>query len=193
MIGRNSDDVSHRGNLSPWRRPERIDGSLHGRFSPVQDSGYGVKFEQSRRTSSPHLGHNHGTVVAMAQCSGDERSDPNHLRFAHSLGCHRRRTDADPGGDERGAGIVGDRVPVQRDPGLVENELGLLPGQVGIEGPKIDQEEVGVGATADQAEALLDKRLGQSLGVGDDLGGVDPELGVSASPNATALAAMLCS
>jgi hypothetical protein len=50
--------------------------------------------------------------------------------------------------------------------------LGLLAGELGVEGAQVDQHQVVVGAARHEPEALAGQRLGQGRGVGHDLGGV---------------------
>ena len=77
-------------------------------------------------------------------------------------------------GERGSSGMV---LRLQRDPGAVEDLLGHLAGQVGVEGSQVDQDHVVVGAARDEAEALLDERPRERLGVGHDPGRVGAELG----------------
>ena len=99
--------------------------------------------------------------------------------------------EADAAGDERRLRILGNGVLVDGDAGVAERLLGHLAGEA--LGTEVDQHEVRVGAARDDGVAALDQRVGQRLRIFDDARGVRLEIGVSASLNATALAAMTCS
>src|SRR4051794_11511763 len=104
-------------------------------------------------------------VVTLAQHERDQLGDRAHLRFGHPLGGDRRRADAQAAGDERAARVVWHGVLVQRDARLIEHDLGLLAGELGVEGAQVDDHHVVVGAAADEPEALTHERLGQRRGV----------------------------
>ena len=53
--------------------------------------------------------------------------------------------------------------------------MGLLAGEVGVEGPEIDQQQMVVGAPGDQPEAAAGQGFGQGLGVAHDPVGVVAE------------------
>ena len=135
----------------PIRRYEVVDGMSVGDSS---DQLYAGNFAQSAATSARTALMVSG-IGAVAQHAGDQLGDQRHLRLLHPLGRDRRRADAHPAGDERAARVVGDRVLVQRDAGLVEHRLGLLAGELGVERAQVDHHQVAVGAAADEPEALV--------------------------------------
>src|ERR1035441_316341 len=55
-------------------------------------------------------------VAPGAQRAADELGDPGHLPLAHPGGRLGGGAEAEPGGDERRAGVVGDGVAVAGDP-----------------------------------------------------------------------------
>ena len=77
------------------------------------------------------------------------------------------RADPDPRRIERLARIERDRVVVELDAGDVERLRGDLAGDVLRR--EVGEDQVVVGATGDQREALLDHRRGERLRVRDDL------------------------
>ena len=87
-----------------------------------------------------------------------------------------------PAADERRTGVVGDLVLVEGDPGPIEGLLGLLAGQLGVEGAQVDQHQMVVGAPRDDAKPLRRQGRRQRPGVLDDLGGVLPELRLGRLP-----------
>ena len=111
-------------------------------------------------------------VVAAAQGAGDQRGDLRHLRLGHALGGDRGCTDPHAAGDERATRVVGHRVLVERDPGLVERGLGDLAGQLLVERTQVDHHQMVVGAPGDEPEPLPRQRRSERRRVGDDLVGV---------------------
>ena len=105
-----------------------------------------------------------------------------------------RRAQAQARGHEGRAGVVGDGVAVAGDAGPVEHLLGLLAGQLGVEGAQVDQDHVVVGAPGDQAEALGHQGVAQGARRWPPPGRRSRRnSGRAASAKATALAAMTCS
>ena len=86
------------------------------------------------------------------------------------------RSEAEAGGEEGGPGVVGDGVAVAGDAGAVQYLLGLLAGQLLVEGPQVDQQHVVVGASRDEPEPVTGQRPGQGGRVEHDLLGVLAEL-----------------
>lgn len=77
------------------------------------------------------------------------------------------------GGD--GRDVTADRVLVESDGGHVANTLDLGTGQ--LVGAEIPKDQVVVGAIGDDLVSLLEQGGGEGLGVGNDLLGVQLELG----------------
>ena len=122
------------------------------------------------RRRRPCTAASSASSVRCAQGAGDERGDLRHLGLLHALRGDRRGADAHAARDERAARVVGDRVLVQRDAGEVEDRLGLLAGEVGVERAQVDHHQVVVGAAADtRRKPCCTERLGERAGVDDDL------------------------
>src|SRR5438270_7723718 len=87
-----------------------------------------------RRELGAQRGHGvaHGlelaVIVAPAQGAADEGGDLRHLLLSHARRRLGGRSDAQPAGLERRAGVVGHRVLVESDARSVEYEPGLLAG-----------------------------------------------------------------
>ena len=143
--------------------------------TPAQQVGVG-------REGGAQLGHlgpdrrDRGLVVAgpqgPADQAGDGRISVGPMPAVVSAAVPRRRPEVTNGR----AGVVGDGVAVEGDAGPVEHLLGLLAGELGVEGAQVDQDQVVVGAARDQAEALAGQGRGQGGGVGHHGGGVLAEL-----------------
>src|SRR5690606_25178113 len=115
-------------------------------------------------------------IARVRQHPVDDVRNLLHLGFLHAAGRHRRRAQPQAAAHSRFLRVKGDRVLVDRDPDLVQQRLRLLarepPGRLDVH-----QHQVVVCAAGDQAETAGLERLGQRLGVLDDLLLVRPELG----------------
>ena len=97
----------------------------------------------------------------------------------------------DAAGHRRLGRVVRDHVLVGMDAGIVQRSLGLLPAD--LCGAQIHQHQVVVGAAADQAEALSAAVRSPAPGhYRGSAGSILLNSGCSASPKATALAAITC-
>ena len=114
-------------------------------------------------------------VVAVVEGGGDPGGDLAHLRLLHAAGGERGSADADARRLEGWIDVVGDGVLVDSDAGLAESEFSLRAENAFLE--DVDQHEVVVSASGDDAEASLLETESKHLGIGDDLRGVGLELG----------------
>src|ERR1035441_4546920 len=113
-------------------------------------------------------------VVAQLQGFADPGGDDAHFRLLHAASGERRRAYANARGLERRIDVVRNGVLVDGDAGLAKSEFGLGAENSLLE--YVDEHEVVVGASGDDAETGLLEALRQNLGVGDDLRGVGAEL-----------------
>jgi hypothetical protein len=113
-------------------------------------------------------------VAALVESLVDPGGNLAHLRLLHAAGGERRRAHANSGGLEGWVGVVGDGILVHRDAGLSQRQFGLRAEDALLE--NIDQHEVIVCSSGNDAEAGLLQGLSQHLGVGYDLRGVGLEL-----------------
>ena len=115
-------------------------------------------------------------VVAVCEGVDDPGCNLLHLRFFHAAGGEGGGAEADAGGLEGWVGVVGDGVFVDGDAGLAEGVFGFRAEHAFFK--DIDEHEMGVGATGDDAEAFVCDGGGEGAGVGNDLVGVDAEFGL---------------
>ena len=107
---------------------------------------------------------------------GDPGGDGTHFAFTHAAGGESGRANADAGGLHGGIGVVGDGVLVDGDASLAEGMFSV--GAEEAAGEDVDEDDVGVGSTGDDAEAVGGEFFGEDFGVGDDLRGVGAEVGL---------------
>ena len=93
---------------------------------------------------------------------GDEVGDLLDVFFLQAARGDGWGADANSGGFHRAAGIEGDAVFVDGDPGLIEGEGGL--GTVQAFCPEIDEQHVVVCATRADAQAVLGQACGDPFG-----------------------------
>lgn len=115
-------------------------------------------------------------VVAVFEGGDDPLGDLTHLVRAHAAGGEGRGADADAAGLHGRVGVVGDGIFVDGDAGFAEGVFGLGAEHTFLE--YVDEQDVGVGAAGDDAQALLRQLRCEELGIGDDLRGVLLETGV---------------
>src|SRR5436305_11374743 len=105
----------------------------------------------------------------------DHVADLAEFRDAEAAGGTGRRAEPHARGHHRLLGIERDAILVAGDMCAPERDLGHLPGQA--LGPKIHQQQVIVGPARDDIETLGLQTFRQRLGVGDDVAGINLEVG----------------
>ena len=126
-----------------------------------------------------------GVVFAVGEGAVDPCGDLDHLGFFHAASGHSGSADADAAAEGDLLGVEGDAVFVHGDRGLVEG----FASDFAVEAfrAQIDEHEVVVGATADDAVAERGQSGGEGLGVFDHLGGVVFEVRLEALTEADGL------
>ena len=101
---------------------------------------------------------------------GYDGGDVGHLLFFHSTGSDCWGTNAQTAGLERASGFAGYGVAVEREVGFFQRVLGDFAGELWMRRAEVHQQEMVVGATADEAQAAVGQSNGKSFGVVDDFG-----------------------
>ncbi len=117
-----------------------------------------------------------GGVGTVVESLGDPGGDAVHLWLSHAARGEGGRTDANAGGLEGWVRVVGNGVLIDGDAGLAEGVFGFRAKHAA--GEDIDEDDMGVCASGDDAEAFLSEAPGQSFRVGHDLRGIDGEGGI---------------
>ena len=117
-----------------------------------------------------------GRVGAVVEGVDDPPGDGAHFGLVHATGGEGGGADADAGGLEGRVLIVGNGVFVDGDAGLAKGVLGFGAEDAALE--DVDEEDVGVGAAGDDAQAVGGEIFGEDFGVGDNLGDVGAEVGL---------------
>ncbi len=112
-------------------------------------------------------------VGAMLQSVRDPVRHVDRVRGVAAAGGHGRGADADPGGDEGRALLVGYGVLVDGNTSPPEDRFCLLAGVVAIR--EVEQHQVVVGAAGDEVEAPIHEHARHHLGIGEHLLLVDLE------------------
>ncbi len=117
-----------------------------------------------------------GGVGAVVEGLDDPLGDRAHFGFAHAAGGEGRSANADARRLHGGVGVVGNGVFVDGNAGFTEGVFGFGAEDATLK--DVDEEDVGVGAAGDDAEAARGELFGEDFGVRDDLGGVGAEVGM---------------
>src|ERR1700722_8192795 len=117
-------------------------------------------------------------VVPVRQGAADQPPHHPHLVDSHAGRGLGGRPQSEARGHEGRPGIVGDRVAVAGDPGLVEHLLGHLSRELGVEGTEVHEDLVVLGSPGHQEEAHVGQGLPEGGGVGHHLPGIVGELGL---------------
>ena len=184
----------HEGHDRP-PRPRR------GRSQTMSSIGYFGKPRRTaverRRTASATSARTAamgGVVAAAAQRPRDQRGDRRELVLRPCRRRLRGGAEAQPRRHEGAARVVGDLVAVERDAGAVEDLLGLLAGELGVEVPQVDEQQVVVGAARHEPEPLARRAPRRAPRRCATTGArTARSSGSTASRNATAFAAITCS
>src|SRR5215211_4751491 len=120
-------------------------------------------------------------VGLVGEGVGDHGADLAHVLLVEPPHRDGGSAEAQPRGDGGRALVEGDRVPVRRDPHLVQPLLGVAPRPV--RPAEIDLDQVRVGPAGQEVEAAVQERVGERVGVrahlalvgAEALGGGDQE------------------
>jgi hypothetical protein len=138
---------------------------LRGDAGAVADAG---DRKAARQLDDVSLDGREGVFVASrVKSASDKSGNGPHLLRSHAARGEGRRSQANTAALEGRALVVGDGVAVGGDVGLLQPLLSLTAADP--LDADIDEQEVVVGATRDEAEAVALQRLGKSLRVVDDL------------------------
>ena len=112
----------------------------------------------------------------MGEDIGNPSADLVHFRLAHPARGHRRAAEANSAGLERRERVERNGVLVDGDACTVQSQLGVATGEPA--GVQLDEEQMIVGAAADDAKAMFGNGRGQGSGVDHDLLLILAEFGV---------------